>query len=186
LSHLLGVDREIGRSLSKDKFAYKKTDDQHFIMEDVEGDVDFGRDVDNIFVLGGDTRVLAEKDVSPRISVHNFRRGRSVYFSGYTYTSQNTRLLHRSIYWAAGYESDFVYWTCSNIHTECAYYPESNKLIVINNSDREEETGVFDSNRNCIDVSVEPLGIEIIDVVTGHTRSAEWGERRLSAGSEGV
>jgi beta-D-galactosyl-(1->4)-L-rhamnose phosphorylase len=165
LSHVLGVDREIGRSLSKDKFRYQKADVQHFILEDVEGEIDFGEDVDSIFVLDGDTKVLAEKDGSPRISTRRFGRGSSIYFSGYKFSSQNTRLLHRALYWAAGRESDFGYWTCSSIYTECAYYPKSNRVVVINNSDKEEQTKVFDSDRMpAIDVRLEPYGVKIIDL----------------------
>ena len=133
-------------------------------MEDIEADIDFGKDVDNIFVVSNDTKVLAEKDGSPKIAVHHFRKGKSVYLSGYKFTSQNTRLLHRSIYWAAGSERDFGYWTCSNIHTECAYYPKNNKLIIINNSYRKEKTKIFDSNKNGREVSVDPLGMTILDV----------------------
>jgi beta-D-galactosyl-(1->4)-L-rhamnose phosphorylase len=161
LSHLLGLDREIGRTHSKDKLVYEK-DAGHFIMKEVEGDVDFGKDVGNIFVVSRDVQVLADKDRSPRISVHSFRRGRAVYFSGYKFSPQNTRLLHRALYWAAGSESDFGCWTCSNVYTECAYYAGSNTLVVINNSAREQETKVFDSNKNAIDIRLGPYKVEII------------------------
>jgi beta-D-galactosyl-(1->4)-L-rhamnose phosphorylase len=115
--------------------------------------------------LDGDTQVLAEKDGSPRISARRFGRGRSVYFSGYKFSPQNTRLLHRALYWAAGRESDFGYWTCSNIYTECAYYPKSDRIVVINNSDKKEQTKVFDSDRMpVIDVRLESYGIKIIDL----------------------
>jgi beta-D-galactosyl-(1->4)-L-rhamnose phosphorylase len=164
LSHLLGVDRATARSLSKDQVAYQKIDEPHFIMADIEDELDFGQDIDNIFVLSHATKVLADKDRSAKITTHNFRAGRSIYFSGYKFTSPNTRLLHRAIYWAAGYENDFGYWTCSNMHTECAYYPESKKLVVINNSDRPEETKVFDANKNSIEVRVEAYGIKILDL----------------------
>jgi beta-D-galactosyl-(1->4)-L-rhamnose phosphorylase len=164
---VLGVDREIGRTLSHEKRIYEK-DAAHFIMADVAtyvaGAVDLGKDVDNVFVVSGDTQVLADRDRSPRVAAHRFRAGRAVYLSGYKFTPQNTRLLHRALYWAAGVEGDFGYWICSSIHTECAYYPASNKLVVINNGDRDEETTVFDADRNGIDVSVEPFGIEIIDL----------------------
>ena len=111
-----------------------------------------------------DTNVLVDKDGSVRIAVHSFKKGRAIYLSGYKFTPQNTRLLHRALYWAADCQSDFGPWTCSNIHTECAYYPKSKKLVVINSSDKHQETKVFDSNGNSIDVSMEPHGIEIIDV----------------------
>jgi len=164
LSHILGVDREIGRSLSKDKITYRKTISRHFIMKDVEGEIDFGKDVDNIFVVSQDTQVLSDRDGSPTIATHTFKSGRAVYLSGYKYTPQNTRLLHRALYWAANAESDFGYWVCSNPCTECAYYPEINKLVVINNSGREESTQVFDANKNALKVSLEPGGMKILDV----------------------
>ncbi|MBN1219612.1 MAG: 1,3-beta-galactosyl-N-acetylhexosamine phosphorylase [Anaerolineae bacterium] len=164
LSHLLGVDRANARSLSKEKFVYPKPDGQHFIMADVEGELDFGEDVGNIFVLGDNTRVLADKAGSPRVAVHSFYQGRSVYFSGFKFTLPNTRLLHRAIFWAAGVDHDFDYWTCSNVFTECAYYPQSKKLVVINNIDKPETTKVFDAHKQGIEVSVAPLGIEIIQL----------------------
>jgi beta-D-galactosyl-(1->4)-L-rhamnose phosphorylase len=163
LAHLLGVDREIGRTLSKDKPLYEKAG-AHFITQDVTEEIDFGKDVDGIFVTGSATQVLADRDGSPRVSVHDFGSGKAVYLSGYKFTPQNTRLLHRALYWAASAESDFGPWTCSNIHTECAHYPGSNKLVVINNSEEKQETMVLNSNGEPIEVSLGPLGIQVIDL----------------------
>ena len=164
LAHLLGVDREIGRSLSKDKLTYQQADTKHFIMEDGGGEIDFGKDIDNVFVTSRDTRVLADRERSPRVATHTFGSGRAIYLSGYKYTPHNTRLLHRALYWAAGAESDFGAWVCSNLYTECAYYAGSNKLIVINNSDRKQVTRVCDSDKNGIEVSLEPHGMKILGV----------------------
>jgi beta-D-galactosyl-(1->4)-L-rhamnose phosphorylase len=163
LSHLLGVDREMGLGLSMGRYAYT-TEAAHFIMEDVAGELDFGNDVDNMFASSHATRVLADRNGSPRIATHNVGQGRSLYLSGFKYTPQNTRLLHRALYWTAGAESDFGAWVCSNLYTECAYYAESHKLIVINNSDRKQVTRVFDSDKNGIEVSLEPHGMKILDV----------------------
>jgi beta-D-galactosyl-(1->4)-L-rhamnose phosphorylase len=164
LSHILGIDRAIGLSLSKSNLAYEITDEKHFIMIDIEGDIDFGKDIDNIFLLSKDAKVLIDKEDSPRIAAHNFEKGRAIYLSGYKFTPQNTRLLHRALYWAAKYEGNFKSWTCSNINTECAYYPKNKKLIVINNSDKPEKTKVFDSNGKPTDVKIQPHGIEIINL----------------------
>jgi len=164
LSHLLGVDREIGRSLSREKPAFSTESGGHFIMKDVKGETGFGQEVGNVFVASQDTRVLAERDGSVRVSTHGFRAGRSVYLSGFRFSPQNTRLLHRALYWAAGHERGFGVWTCSNIHTECAYYPGSGKLVVINNSPQAEETSICDAQGNRVEVRVEPFGIRILDV----------------------
>ena len=163
LAHLLGVDREIGRSLSKDKLTYQRADTKHFIMEDGAEEIDFGKDIDNVFVTSRDTRVLVDRERSPRVATHTFGSGRSIYLSGYKYTPHKTRLLYRALYWAAGAESDFGAWVCSNLYTECAYYAGSHKLIVINNSDRTQVTRICDSDENSIEVSLEPHGMKILD-----------------------
>ena len=162
ISHVLGVDRELGLTLAFDKYAYGEPNRKHFIVQGLQGEPDFGRDADNIFVLDGDTQVLADKGNSPKIAVHAFGKGRGVYFSGHIYSPENARLLHRAIYWAAGREDDFKTWSCSNVYTERAYYPEGGKLVVINNTAEARETCVFDSQGNCIDVSLEPYGVQFI------------------------
>jgi beta-D-galactosyl-(1->4)-L-rhamnose phosphorylase len=164
LAHILGVDRETGITLGLSKRKFDIADSEHFILKDFEGDIDFGNDIDRVFVVDKDTNVLVDKDGSVRIAVHSFKKGRAIYLSGYKFTPQNTRLLHRALYWSAGRDGDFGPWICSNIHTECAYYPKSKKLVVINSSDSREETKVLDSNGKSIDVRLKPHGIEIIDV----------------------
>ena len=48
------------------------------------------------------------------------------------------------------------------MYTECAYYPGSGKLVVINNTAEVQDTCVFDPQGNCIDVSLEPYGVQFI------------------------
>jgi beta-D-galactosyl-(1->4)-L-rhamnose phosphorylase len=162
LAHILGVDRETGQTIGKSKRKYSIAGQKHFILEDIEGDLDFGDDIDNIYVVDKNTQVLADRDQSPRIAINNFDKGQSIYLSGIRFTPQNTRLLHRSLFWAAGRENSFRPWTCSNILTDCACYPKSKKLVVINNSEKSEKTKVFDANEKTIDVSLEPYGIKIV------------------------
>jgi len=162
MAHVLGVDRELGLTLAFDKYAYGEPNRKHFIVQDLQGEPDFGRDVDRIYVLDGETEVLADEGQSPKIAVREFGKGRGVYFSGHIYSPENVRLLHRVIYWAAGREDDFRAWTCSNVHTECAYYPGSEKLVVINNTAEAQDTRVFDPQGDCIDVSLEPYGVQFI------------------------
>jgi beta-D-galactosyl-(1->4)-L-rhamnose phosphorylase len=164
LAHLLGIDRETGLTLNKGRMKFSLPDEKHFIMQDIEGDIDFGKDIDNVFLVDKDTKVLAEKDGSPKVALHNFKKGRAVYLSGFKFTPQNTRLLHRALFWAASREGDFGPWTCSNIYTDCAYYPKGKKLVVINSSDKNEKTKVFGSGGKSINISLEPHGIKIIEM----------------------
>jgi beta-D-galactosyl-(1->4)-L-rhamnose phosphorylase len=158
----MGVDRDTGLRTALGKYAYKKAKQAHYITKDSPGDPDFGKDVDNIFVLEADTQVLVDKDGSPRVAVHPFLKGRGVYFSGYKFTSANVRLLHRAIYWASGNEG-FIPWSSSNIHAECAYYPNHKKLVVINNSGIKQDTEIFDATNHGIQVTLQPHGIAILD-----------------------
>ncbi|OHB55226.1 MAG: 1,3-beta-galactosyl-N-acetylhexosamine phosphorylase [Planctomycetes bacterium RBG_13_44_8b] len=164
LSHVLGIDRQTGETLGLSKRRFTLTGPEHFILQDLKGDMDFGSDIDNVFVVDKDTEVLAEKGGSPRIAVHNFKKGKSIYLSGYKFTPANTRLLHRALFWAARREGDFGPWTCSNIYTDCAYFPKGKKLVVMNSSDKQQKTKVFDSRGKTIDVSVESFGIKIMDM----------------------
>jgi beta-D-galactosyl-(1->4)-L-rhamnose phosphorylase len=163
LSHILGVDRETGLKSSIVKLECAVSVKNHFIFEDIEGDIDFGKDVDNVFIIDKDTSVLTEKDGSPKIAVKCFGKGQSIYFSGFKFAPENSRLLHRSLYWAAGKQEDYGPWTCSNINTDCAFYQNTGKLVVINSSDREEKTEVLDTDGKKHDVSLKPYGLEILN-----------------------
>lgn len=164
LCHVLGVDRETGRTMCNIKRQYTVSSQKHFVLEDIDGEIDFGGDIDNIYLVDKDTQVLADKNSSPKIAVHPFGKGRTVYLSGFKFTPQNSRLLHRCLFWAAGRQGKFGPWTCSNVNMDCAWYPNSKKLVVINSSDKPQQTKVVDADGGSVSVSIEPHGIEIIDV----------------------
>jgi beta-D-galactosyl-(1->4)-L-rhamnose phosphorylase len=164
LSHLLGLDRDRGERLANGKYKYAAPEGPHFITADLEGELDLGRDVDGIYALGPTLKVLAEKNGSPRIATNTFGKGRSVYLSGFKFAPQNTRLIHRAIHWAAAREGDFQKWNCTNIRTECAYFPKRRKLVVINNSDTAQKTKVWDAEGKARPVSLKAHGIVILDI----------------------
>lgn len=164
LAHILGVDKEIGSTLSNIKLEGTEQKNKHYILEDIEDEIDFGKDIDNIYPLGKDTKVLSQKDGSIKIVLKNFGKGKSIYLSGFKFAPANTRLLHRSLFWAASKEADFDLWTSSNIQTDCAFYPDTKKLVVINNSANEQKTKVYNSESKTIDVSLASYGIKILDL----------------------
>jgi beta-D-galactosyl-(1->4)-L-rhamnose phosphorylase len=168
LSHLLGLDRDRGERLANGKFKYTPPAApfaQHFITADLPAAPDFGKDVDGIYVFGPNTQVLADRENSPRIATHSFGKGRSVYLSGFKFTHENTRLLHRALFWAAGQEASWAVWNTSNIRTESAWFEKSKKLVVINNDGTDQETVVtLGDGKSTKKVKVEAHGIAIIDV----------------------
>lgn len=162
LSDVLGLDRETGRTLSVEKVKYAAAA-AHFITGDAGGNPDFGKDTDRIFVTGPRTVVLADRGNSPVIAVNLYGVGRSVYFSGFRYSAPNTRLLHRSLYWAAGMEKDFGSWTCDHPDTECAWFPKSRKIVVINNSDEPRKTIVHDADNHPLPLDLPSGGMVVLD-----------------------
>ena len=43
-------------------------------------------------------------------------------------------------------ESELKKWFCSNPHTDCAYYPEVKKFVVMNNTDEDQDTTVYNGD----------------------------------------
>jgi beta-D-galactosyl-(1->4)-L-rhamnose phosphorylase len=168
LAPVLGVDRDRGERIANGRFRYTPPDDPvaaHFVTTDVTAPLDFGRDVDGVYVLGRAPAVLAERDGSPRLAVHAFGKGRSVYLSGFRFTHENTRLLHRALFWAAGREEAWPVWSCSNLRTECAWFPKNRKLVVINNAATPQGTVVtLGDGTATTHVTLDAHGIKILDL----------------------
>ena len=168
LSHLLGLDRDRGERLANGKYKYTVPPAPcapHFITADLTAAPDFGKDVDGIYVLGPDTAVLADRDGSPRVATHRPGRGRAVYFSGFRFTPENTRLLHRALFWAAAREAAWPVWNTTNVRTEAAWFGQAKKLVVINNAGEPQETTVtLADGKTARPVSLAAHGIAILDV----------------------
>jgi len=163
LAQLLGVDREMGLTRAFDRLELALPKEPHFVLKDVAGELDFGPEATNIFILSAETAVLAARGKSPLVATKTFGRGRSVYLAGHKYTSENVRLLHRAIFFAASAEAQFAAFTCANVRTECAYYPRHKRLVVVNNSTTTEQTRVTLADGKTVDVKVEAYGSTIVD-----------------------
>jgi beta-D-galactosyl-(1->4)-L-rhamnose phosphorylase len=174
LAAVLGLDRDRGERIANGRYKYGSPCTArpglvegiapHFITEDLEGAPDFGRDSSDLYVLSAGTQVLADRDDSPRIASHAFGRGRSLYFSGFKFTPENTRLLHRALFWAAAQEAHWPAWNSSNICTECAWFPIKRKLVVINNAATDQATIVtLGDGTSTRSVNLCAHGIQILD-----------------------
>ena len=164
LSHLLGVDRETGLTSNNVKIGVKDQGEGHFILEDQNGELDLGNEINNIYALDKDTSVLKTKNGSVQLAVNGFFKGKSIYLSGFNFSSEITRLLLRSLYHASGKQNEFGAFVSSNVNTECTCFPESGKLVVINHSEKVQTTQVMDDQGSSYELSIQPLGIEILDL----------------------
>lgn len=132
-------------------------------MKDASDTLDFGPDIDSIYIIDSQTNVLATKGPSPMVTVRSLGQGRSVYLSGHKFTPENVRLLHRAIFFAAQVEEQSETYLCSNINTECAYYPGHRKLVAINNTDQPQDTQITTENSKTKSLHLEPYGMQIVD-----------------------
>lgn len=147
LANVLGVNKEIGFSMSTDK--YNWDEHSHFITEDSGEDINFGEGMKNIYALDG-ARILHRDGQDVQMAVNQFGDGRSVYISGMPYSFENSRMLYRAIFWAAGMEQEMKRWYSSNYNVEVNYYPATNKYCIVNNTYEPQETLIYDGNgREC-------------------------------------
>ena len=162
LSDVLGVDREMGFSMSTDK--YNAMDDHHFILEDIDGEIDFGEGMTRIYAQGENYQILNMDGEYSRLVVNSYGEGRSVYFAGLPYSPQNCRILLRAIYWAAGMEEEMKKYYVTNVDTEVAAYEKSKKVAVINNSKEPKETQLFVNGTLKASLKLEPMEMRWLDL----------------------
>ena len=142
---VMGVDKEVGSTLQSATIKASVCE-KHFITEDLDGKADFGTHETFVYVCDPQTQLLAANGLHVMAAAKPFGKGRSVFFGALPYDLTNARLLHRAIFWAAGREKELKKWFCSNPNTDCAYYPKTRKLVVVNNTNRTQATTVFDGN----------------------------------------
>lgn len=87
----------------------------------------------------GKATVLAAQGTNPLLTRNTFGRGQGIYLSAFEVTNANTRMLLNLILDGGG---DAAYYLTDNAEMECAYYPESGTLVVINNADTQQECSI--------------------------------------------
>ncbi|WP_342433126.1 1,3-beta-galactosyl-N-acetylhexosamine phosphorylase [Neobacillus sp. FSL H8-0543] len=157
LGQVLGVDKELGFTLSTDKY-FTTPVEKHFISEDMTK-FNFGEGMKNIYALTENTEIIDYSNGEIHLSSHNYGKGRGVYIAGLPYSEDNTRLLLRAMFYAANKENEFHKWHASNLYCEVHAYPSIEKMAIVNNSMQEQTTLVFDGNGNSKKVTLGPSEI---------------------------
>ena len=163
LADVLGVDEEIGYTLSVDK--YNITKEPHELTAGLES-VDYGEDKKNIYALEK-TKVLDiafsdrfKRNVNTgevKMAVNEYDRGRSFYITGVPFSFENSRLLYKAMCYVSKKDLNVCYAT--NAATECNYYPAAKKYAVVNNSDQPQTTDFYDINGKKTILSLAPMEI---------------------------
>lgn len=158
LADVLGVDKELGFTLSTDKY-FKDALDTHFITEDRTGCFDFGESRHDIYALSASTEIIEYSDNEVHLAANAYGSGRGVYIAGLPYSYENTRLLMRALYFAAHKEESFLRWYADNVNCEVNAYPQSGKYAILNNSNEEQTTNFYDGEGTCEKLTLRPCEI---------------------------
>ncbi|MCI6692349.1 MULTISPECIES: 1,3-beta-galactosyl-N-acetylhexosamine phosphorylase [unclassified Clostridium] len=155
LADAFGVDKELGFTLHTDKYFHNEVE-KHFIKEDKVEEFDFGEGMKNIYATKASTKIIAYNNGEVNIASNEYGRGRCVYIAGLPYSEQNTRLLMRSLYYSAHKEEEFKKWYADNLYCEVHAYPSINKYAILNNTNKEQDTNVYDGNGNMVNITLKP------------------------------
>ncbi len=136
MAHVLGVDKDTGARVCHGRWQFQAADPEGILPPGVSV-----APKADLFVTDGKAEVLLAEGDAPLVTLHSFGKGRGIYLASFRVNLENTRMLYQLIRYAGGEGLQGLYMT-DNLYTECAYYPESGRLVVINNSDREQTASI--------------------------------------------
>ncbi len=159
LADILGIDKELGYTLSVDKY-FDKTLASHFITEDLKGDFNYGEQINNTYALTENVEVIKMDNENVTLSANTYGKGRGIYMMGIPYSHENTRILNRAIFYSLQEEDKFKQFLSLNIHTELNVYKEGHKVALLNNTNEVQLTTVYDGHGNAQDITLQPAEIK--------------------------
>ena len=138
MAHVLGVDKDIIDRVCHGRWSYEIDGGK---AKQMLIDGAYVADKTKCHLTDGNACVLLADDANPLLTVNKFGKGQGIYMSSFEINNANTRLLFNLMLSGKTEELNGNYIT-DNADTECAYYPDSRTLVVINNSDRAQECSV--------------------------------------------
>lgn len=136
MAQILGIDEDTGERVCHGRWA--------FDTDQVEGLIPEGaklRPAKGRYLTDSATCVLAAEGEEPILAVHDFGEGRGIYLSEFQKSNANNRLLLNLILYGTGKALTQNFLT-DNADCECAWFPKDQTLVVINNTEQPQETGI--------------------------------------------
>ena len=155
LSHLFGVDLDRGEYACHMPWAFETEKEPPFPVCAEALNVTPG-----IRVTRPDTKVLAEKDGTPVLTLRSCGRGKAVYLGGFTYSPAGARMLLDLLLSATGKDGSAA-GLSSHPLTEAAWFPADRTLLAMNSSEEAVET-VIRCPAGDVKVNLEPLETRFI------------------------
>ncbi len=157
MAQVLGIDRDTGARVCHGRW--------QFTVEPVPGVLPAGcgvKGLDGLYLTDGTARVLAADAATglPTVTAHKFGSGCGVYLSSFQYSDANTRMLLDLLLWASG-KGLAQPWLSDTPGVECAWYPASRQLIVINDTDAEQAANIA-AEGGPLSVVLPPYGSRVL------------------------
>ena len=105
-------------------------------------------------------------DPEPALTMHPFGEGMGVYLSSFAFTYPNARMLLNIILKATGHGLNRSFLP-DNPWCECAYYPSSQVLVVVNNSQEKQQTNIRIARGTAesrISLTLSPLEMKFLEL----------------------
>lgn len=154
LPDILGVQKEIGHTLNTKSYNGRIIEN-HFITQDLSQPLNVNTDNSYVFACNENVEICEIKDGHIYIAAHEAGTGHSVFLASLPFSNENSRLLHRSIFWAAGKDHLLKQWFTSNPDTDIAYYPETKSCLLVNNVSSPVTTAVYTGENDKSEVNLE-------------------------------
>ena len=136
LAHVLGVDQDDGSWACHAPWEFTtEMSDPFFVAGESLGETK------GIRLTDPETRVLNARGDTPILTLHTFGRGKAVYMGNFFYTPAGARMLLEMLLSLTGKDGSAAGLT-EDPMAECAWYPESRTLVVMNNTPEPLETEV--------------------------------------------
>ena len=158
MASVLGIDKDTGAKVCHGRWQFDVDEKAKELIFPQGADVPAAA---NLYLTNPEAKVLVEKDGIPVAVVHDFGKGKGVYLSRFEKNNANNRMLLNLMLYAKGMDLDQKFLT-SHPDAECAYYPASKKLVVINNSDKALTTTVK-TNNGTKEFFLNPFETQIVD-----------------------
>ena len=157
LAHVLGVDQDDGSYACHAPWEFTaEMSDPFFVAGESLGETK------GIRLTDPETRVLNARGDTPILTLHAFGRGKAVYMGNFFYTPAGARMLLEMLLYVTGKDSTAAGLTEDGM-TECAWYPESRILLVMNNTPDSLETEVR-FPLGALTVSLNPFEMKFVPV----------------------
>ncbi|WP_434361202.1 1,3-beta-galactosyl-N-acetylhexosamine phosphorylase [Parasalinivibrio latis] len=138
LGDVFGVEKEVALTMGRvsKPLAF---DSSHFLSQKLTGLEEFGNPS---FVYPAGARVIAAQGQHLALAANDYGKGRAVYLGNLPYSLENASLLENVLLWLTGNETEEMPWRTHSAYVSSAYYPETGKVCLVNNTEKDQTVGL--------------------------------------------